>query len=140
MFSRTTLWRRKKRLKELFSRIIASTNSPCDEKYMLILLLTYTAFFISFSWLDPILSETSNNIAEVDLLTQKQSLNLSESQSYLFTSINDDKSEDEPDMFVDQTWLEESVDNIDPWKNIEFEPKCQYSVEDNEFLLRDTSR
>jgi hypothetical protein len=43
-------------------------------------------------------------------------------------------------MFVDQTWLEESMDNIDPWKNIEFEPIFQYSVEDNPFLFRDISR
>lgn len=43
-------------------------------------------------------------------------------------------------MFIDQTWLEENVHNIDPWKNIELEPIFQYPVEDNEFSFRDTSR
>ncbi len=74
------------------------------------------------------------------MLTETQPLSPFESQSHLFTSMNEDKSEDESDIFVDQTWLEEVVDNIDPWKNVELEPIFPYPVEDNEFLFRDINQ
>jgi hypothetical protein len=31
-------------------------------------------------------------------------------------------------------WFEQSVDNIDPWKNVELEPIFQYPLMENEFL------
>jgi hypothetical protein len=75
------------------------------------------------------------------LSNQTQPLNLSGIQSHLSAysyhssvSITEDILEDEPDMYIDQMWFEQSVDNIDPWKNVELEPIFQYPLMENEFL------
>jgi hypothetical protein len=41
---------------------------------------------------------------------------------------------------VDQRWLEENMNSIDPWKNMELEPTFQYPFEENEFLFRDINQ
>ena len=52
-------------------------------------------------------------------------------------SITDKKSEDEPNMYIDHMWLEESQSSTDPWENVELEPMFQYPVMENEFLSID---
>ncbi len=140
MVSRTTQWRRNKQLKKMLIEMLDNTNSLSDEKYMFIMLITMIQIFISFSWLHSKHPEVSNNNDRIDLLAETQSPEPFQSQSDLFALMNEDEPGDESDVFVDQTWLEELVDNLDPWKNVELEPIFPYPIEDNEFLLRDTNQ
>jgi hypothetical protein len=90
--------------------------------------------------IDPLFSDISSNNAEVDLLTQTPSPDITEAEPDICASVVDDGFEDELDTYVYQTWLEENMDSIDPWKNMELEPAFQYPVEENEFLFRDINQ
>ncbi|CAF4129488.1 unnamed protein product [Rotaria socialis] len=130
MPSRVTLWRRKKRLKELLSQRIMTNASLFDEN-----LLDST-------------SSTISNDNNEEVSHQADSLNHFESQSDFSTSncysdvqIAENGSQDVFDAYDDQMWLDERVLNaIDPWENVEIEPIFQYPVLEKEFLFANSSQ
>ncbi|CAF4053495.1 unnamed protein product [Rotaria magnacalcarata] len=125
MFSRATLWRRKKLLKEILSQRLANTVSTFDENF---LGSTSSDFFQDTNL------ETSSDEAH--------SFNHVESQSHFSMSSHhynkpkiDDELEGESDFYDENMWLEENVTDTDLWKNVEFEPA--YPVVENEFLFNE---
>ncbi|CAF1607895.1 unnamed protein product [Rotaria magnacalcarata] len=128
MFSRATLWRRKKRLKEILSQRLANTVSTFDENF---LGSTSSDFFQNTNL------ETSSDEAN--------SFNHIESQSHFSISSYhcnmpkiDDELDDGSDFYDEKMWLEENVADTDLWKNVEFEPA--YPVLENEFLFNEISQ
>ncbi|CAF5179181.1 unnamed protein product [Rotaria magnacalcarata] len=128
MFSRATLWRRKKLLKEILSQRLANTVSTFDENF---LGSTSSDFFQDTNL------ETSSDEAH--------SFNHIESQSHFSMSSHhynkpkiDDELEGESDFYDENMWLEENVTDTDLWKNVEFEPA--YPVVENEFLFNEISQ
>ncbi|CAF3872548.1 unnamed protein product [Rotaria magnacalcarata] len=130
MPSRVTLWRHKKRLKELLSRRIMTSASLFDKNL-----------------LDSTSSNISNDNTE-EISHQADSLNHFESQSDFSTynyhsdvQIAENGSQDVLNAYDEQMWLDERVENIiDPWGNVEIEPIFQYPVMEKEFLFADSSQ
>ncbi|CAF1432883.1 unnamed protein product, partial [Rotaria sordida] len=120
MLSRATLWRRKKKFKEKLCELVTTSTSSSNE-----------------NWIHPLSADILSNNAEVDFSTQISTVTATETESDFFASVIDDEFEDEPDVFVHQTWLEENTNNIDPWKNVELESAFQFPIEENEILFHD---
>ncbi|CAF3619678.1 unnamed protein product [Rotaria socialis] len=128
MFSRATLWRRKKRLKEILSQRLANTVSTFDENF---LGSTSPDFFHDTNL------ETSSDEANSFNHIESQSHFSMSSYHYNMPKI-DDELDDGSDFYDEKMWLEENVTDTDLWKNVEFEPA--YPVLENEFLFNEISQ
>jgi hypothetical protein len=143
MASRVTRWRRTKQFKENLRQLIGTTALSSNNKYAFVLLLRCSTLLIASSWLDPIRSDVPENNVESDLPTPIPSSSVFESERCLRSSIIDeglddkldDELDDEPDVYIDQTWFEEDVQNTDPWENVEVDPAFQYLFEEKDFLF-----
>ena len=99
-------------------------------------------FFIKqFSSIDTALLDVSSNETDVRLSPRMPAINIAQTEhSFDEYPIGDnaDEFEDEPSKLLNQTWLEmDTVNSVDPWKNIGLERTVEYGTEDGESLSRE---
>jgi hypothetical protein len=125
MSSRTTLWRRKKRVKEVWGGIL--TNETSEKRYFALFTNSYCIFL--FSWILPTLSELFASA----VLNQTRPSNTVENNALptmpcleTFSSTEMEKSDVESNTTDERLWLEEKDDDCDAWMSVELESMFEH--------------
>ncbi|CAF1661149.1 unnamed protein product [Rotaria magnacalcarata] len=131
MLSRVTLWRRRKRIKEIRSQMIANKCSFLDEESLELASSSISNSISAKGFPD-------NEARPINDCEYQFSHTIPDPDSNI--SKTTDEAECVPDFNEDQMWIDDNVKESDPWMNLTIEPVFQYPVMENQELFVNMTR